>query len=379
MNVLRYLVAGLLVTALSGCRPSQPVAAPAPTAPPPVQPADAVPSTTSPESSSSDTPSVESPTTEPATPTQPIDSPAPPPADQSNLAMLAARLIDSDGQGGWRINEKAATELERLGPQAGDELLPLLAHDDTAVRRGAAYYLLGQFDPNNADHVRGFSALVEDSDRTIRGIGLSAIREMRTDDQVAAAKSVAGMLDPSREDKPDNRASVARLLGSLRLGGAEALGDLERTSANDPDARVRSAALIAITQIADPQTSLEPLIKALGDNDPAVRLVAASRLRLLGSKAGSAVDALVAALGDTDMRVREAAAQALIAIGQPAVSPLASTLNGSNVESRKLALACLAKIGPGATAAVPEIEKCLMDPDPQVRKLAETALRRIKP
>ena len=293
--------------------------------------------------------------------------------------MLAAKLIDSDGQGGWRINEKAATELERLGPQVADDLLPLLAHEDAAVRRGAAFYLLGQFNPNNAEHVRAFTALVEDNDRTIRGIGLSAIREMRPDDQVAAAKSVAGMLDPSREYKPDNRVSVARLLGSLKSGGAETLGDLERTSANDPDARVRSAALVAITQIADPQTSLQPLIKALGDNDPAVRLVAASRLRLLGNKAASAVDALVAALGDTDMRVREAAAQALIAIGQPAVSPLASSLSGSNVESRKLALACLAKIGPNASAAAPAIEKCLMDPDPQVRKMAEAALRRIKP
>lgn len=293
--------------------------------------------------------------------------------------MLAAKLIDSDGQGGWRINERAATELERLGPQVADDLLPLLAHEDAAVRRGAAFYLLGQFNPNNVDHVRSFTALVEDNDRTIRGIGLSAIREMRPDDQVAAARAVAGMLDPSREDKPDNRVSVARLLGSLKSGGAETLGDLERTSANDPDARVRSAALVAITQIADPQTSLQTLIKALGDNDPAVRLVAASRLRLLGSMAASAVDPLLAALGDTDMRVREAAAQALIAIGQPAVSPLASSLNSSNVESRKLALACLAKIGPSASTAAPAIEKCLTDPDPQVRKLAEAALRRIKP
>src|SRR4051812_20273284 len=50
---------------------------------------------------------------------EPTPSPAvltPPPAVNSPYRDLAARFLESDGQGGWRKNEKAATELEKLSP-----------------------------------------------------------------------------------------------------------------------------------------------------------------------------------------------------------------------------------------------------------------------
>src|SRR5688572_12373971 len=45
---------------------------------------------------------------------------ATPPASQSSPTSardIVARLLESDGEGGWRTNEKAATELEKLGPE----------------------------------------------------------------------------------------------------------------------------------------------------------------------------------------------------------------------------------------------------------------------
>jgi HEAT repeat protein len=293
------------------------------------------------------------------------------------LRELAARLVESDGLGGWRINEKAATELEKLGPDAIAGLWPLLAEQAVEVRRGAAFYLLKSFDPANSQHAAAFATLLEDDDRTVRGLGLAAASQMHPADQLSALPRLASMLDPGHEDKAENRAAIARLLGQLKSDAAGALPMLVSTAASDPEPKVRSASLVAIAQVAAPQEAVPALAKSLSDQDAAVRLVAAARLRQLGADASAAASELAAALADDDARVREAAAEALIRIGGEAVEPLAAQLASQNVEARKLALASLAKIGPDAKPALAAIEKCKQDEDPLVRQLAEAAFRRI--
>jgi HEAT repeat protein len=108
-------------------------------------------------------------------------------------------------------------------------------------------------------------------------------------------------------------------------------------------------------------------------------VVAAARLKQIGPAASPAAAALAAALGDPSADVGEAAAETLIRIGEPAVPPLIGQLSSGNVAARKLALAALAKLGPAAKSAAPAIEKCRQDTDPQVRQLAEAALKRIGP
>ena len=108
-----------------------------------------------------------------------------------------------------------------------------------------------------------------------------------------------------------------------------------------------------------------------------MRLVAAARVRQLGPAAAPAANDLAATLADSNTGVAEAAADALIRIGPPAVEPLAGQLAASNIEARKLALACLAKLGPAAKPAAGQIEKLKQDLDPQVRQLAEAALKRL--
>jgi hypothetical protein len=115
----------------------------------------------------------------------------------------------------------------------------------------------------------------------------------------------------------------------------------------------------------------------LGVADPAVRLVAAAKLRSFGGSAAPAAKQLAAALADSDERVRDNAADALIVIGAPAALPIIPQLTGQNTDAKKLALACLAKIGPPAKAALPAIEKCKSDADPEVKKLAEIAAQRV--
>ncbi|MCI0361261.1 MAG: HEAT repeat domain-containing protein [Planctomycetaceae bacterium] len=363
IRVARFGLVAALAAAL-GCDYGQPAPPPPP---PPVT--TAAPVTLPPTTSATPSTSAKAP---PGTiaPSVPRTTPLP----AGNLRDLAGRYLESDGIGGWRTSEKAATELEKLGPEAAGGLLPLLADQQVEVRRGAAFFLLGSFDPNEPAHVSGFTALLDDADRTIRGIGLSAVRQMHSPDQAAAVPRLAAMLDPAREDKAPNRESVARLLGGLKSDASAAIEKLASAAAADPAASVRSACLIALAQIATPDQGSSLVAKGLADQDPAVRLVAAVRLRQLGAASAPASKNLAAALADSDSRVRAAAAETLVKIGKPAVSDITGQLATDSLDARKLALYCLTKIGPDAKEAGPMVEKCLADSDADVKKLAAAAL-----
>jgi HEAT repeat protein len=253
-----------------------------------------------------------------------------------------------------------------------------LADAQVEVRRGAAFYLLGSFNSNDAAQVKAFSDLLADPDRTVRGIGLSAARQMREEDQAAAVPRLAAMLDAQREDKPANRESVARLLATLKSKAAEATEPLATAATSDPVPTVRGACLVAIAQVADPAEAAPRLAQGLADKESSVRLVAAARLRAMGTASAPASKELAAALADDDSRVRAAAAETLVKIGQPCVADVVGQLKGANLDARKLALYCLAKLGPAAKDAAAEVEKCLADSDGDVKRLAEAALRSIR-
>ncbi len=321
-------------------------------------------------------PAAETASASPAAAAAPSAPPAAAPPSGEGLADLLARYLESDGSGGWRPNEKSATEIEKLAPSVKD-LLALLGDSRAEVRRGAAFNLLSQFDPASSEQVAALTAALADSDPAVRSIVRSAVADMRPADQVAATPQLAGLLRPELEARAENRAAIARLLGTLKGEAAPVLPALRPAALSDPDARVRSAALVAIGQIAPPGEAVADLASGLADKDAAVRIVAAAQLRRLSTAAAPAAKQLAGVLGDAEQRVRENAAEALILIGQPAVEPLIVVLGESNVEARKYALAALAKIGPPAKAAVPAVEKCLKDSDAAVQKLAAEALQQI--
>jgi len=167
------------------------------------------------------------------------------------------------------------------------------------------------------------------------------------------------------------------LLAGLKSDAAPALKTLAAAATADPVAQVRSACLIAVAQVAAADQAAPLVAKGLADQDAAVRLVAAVRLRQLGSGAAIASKPLAAALADGDSRVRAAAAESLEKIGKPAVAEIAAQLAQDSLVARKLALFCLYKIGPDAKDASPHVERCLADADAEVQKLAAAALASI--
>jgi HEAT repeat protein len=302
----------------------------------------------------------------------------PKPQTDEALRAIAAKLVLPAGEGSWRINESSALELERLGSDAPAKLLGLLTDPQLEVRRGAAFHLLSSFDPSAKDQVAAFSGLLKDQDATIRGLGLTAVKQMHADDVSAAQPQLIALLDPTQETKPENRATVARFAGSLSHRGGPFAAALSTAAVNDPDERVRSAAIFALTQVAKPEAYLSTLTKVLHDPKPNVRLVAAGRLRALGLQAHPAVDELGKALADEDDRVRTAAAEALTRIGILAIPTLSEQLGSKDVNARKLALACLAGLGPAAKSELPKIEKLQQDPDKDVREAANILVERLK-
>lgn len=321
---------------------------------------------------------------EPPAPTQPAAAqPAPMPATKNAVAQddplrdIAAKLVQPTDGGGWRIDEAAALELERLEKDAPVKLLPLLTDDKVEVRRGAAYHLLSMFNADAADQVRAFTALLGDNDAMVRGIGLQAVRQMHAPDIAQATAGLVAMLDPAKETKAENRAAIARLAGGLMGKGEGFAAGLAKSAVSDPEERVRSAALFALTQVATDQ-SMSTLKQAMADKQASVRLVAAGRLRNLGSKAEPATSELVTALGDEDERVRVAAAEAIVRIGPSAATKLSAALTSGNADARKLSLACLSGLGDAAKEVLPAIEKAQGDKDKDVAEAAKILVSRLK-
>lgn len=314
--------------------------------------------------------------TKPAVKLGPVE---PPRRVDAELRAIVARLVEKSPEGGWRINEATALELEKLGDEGSAELVTLLDDPQAEARRGAAYSLLPTFNPEDQKHVAGYIGLLSDPEPFLRSLGLQAVRRMQASDRMAALPRLTEMLHSNHESSPDNRAALARLLGSLKQDAAPALDALAAGAKDDRNSKVRGAYLVAISQIASPTDALPAFRRGLADPDPSVRLVAAARLRQLGkdtpAAAAPAAEDLAQALEDDDSRVREAAAEALALLGAAAVKPLSKHIDSKNAHTRQLAIASLGKIGSAAKSALPLIEQRLEDQDPEVKRMAEAVVK----
>jgi len=308
-----------------------------------------------------------------------VKAPASPqPLKNEEVRDLTSRLFEKTPQSARHVNEAVTLKLEQLGDGATDDLVTLLGDAQPDARRGAAYFLLAFFKADSEKQVAGYTALLDDNDPFIRSLALQAVRKMQTSDQVEALPRLVKMLAAEREPKPENRASLARFLGSLKERGAPALEPLQSAAKADASPAARGACLMAISQIASNDAALPAFRQGLKDQDAAVRLVAAARLRQLGKDAAPAAEDLAAALEDSSEGVRTASAEALIMLGAAAVEPVSKQVDSKKAHTRQLAIACLGKLGADAKSALPVVEKHLTDEDPEVKKVAEAVAKILK-
>jgi HEAT repeat protein len=182
---------------------------------------------------------------------------------------------------------------------------------------------------------------------------------------------------PAR-DGADRRTAVERAADAAALGMRARLptgagADLERAARDDPDARVRAAALGALARAAGRRQATATWRVAIADGDPAVRRRAADLAPGLGAPARP----LLALLGDDDVTVVEASAWALGELGPAAVRagavPALVTVAGAHDDplAREAAVAALGALGD--PAGLPAVLAACQD-KPAVRRRAVLAL-----
>jgi|SRR5262245_8534733 len=179
-------------------------------------------------------------------------------------------------------------------------------------------------------------------------------------------------------DRRSTRSGIERAADTAALGlGAplppDATADLERAARDDPDARVRAAALGALARAGDRRRATAVWHAALADPEPAVRRRAAD----LAPGVEAPALPLLALLADDDVTVVEAAAWALGELGPGAVRagavPALSSVVGEHADplAREAAVAALGALAdPAGLAAV--LAACR--DKPAVRRRAVLAL-----
>lgn len=150
----------------------------------------------------------------------------------------------------------------------------------------------------------------------------------------------------------------------------------------DPDANLRLTASLALSAIGEePELVVPELIKALGDPHMSVQVNAAIALREFGEEARVAIPHLLKLTENSDDFVMFSAAVSVFEIGpetsEKTVPILAERLKNGRDQGgvwQVEILLSLAKMGPRAKSALPQIEAFCDSEDAHLKKMAEGAV-----
>jgi HEAT repeat protein len=297
----------------------------------------------------------------------------PPPAASSQLphAGLLADLVGDDVSRRSVAGEELAAD-----PPAGKQLAEIWRDGDPGQRRGAAFYAMGIYrgdDPRIED--AAIQAL-KDPDARVRGLSLELVKRFPLSRLTPLVDQVLAMLQAEEDVK--NRATVARMLADWPVERDRVQRGLAESVLGDPDAAVRSAALVSLYRIADEELLLETLQKVIRDDqDPSLRRLAIARLGRLGGAAAGTARLVATSLEDEDEGVSDAAARTLTLLGPTAIPELVRALESSSARTRRLACFALGTMAAPARPAIPGLKKLLEDPEEDIRELAKVAIRNI--
>lgn len=283
-------------------------------------------------------------------------------SDEANISpLLITALHDPDA--GVRV--EAARLLE--GYETHDAVRALIAaldDPDKDVAHAAADSLAELKEREMAEPL--LAALAEQVTPSKQAALLRAVRELRAADAFAPAMSAL-----------DSDSSVVRCAGVGVLGylrNTDALPDIAKIAATDPDPEARRIAIGALGFSTDAIVVKQTLVAALRDGFWQVREEAAVTLGKL--KFVDAANDLVPVMTDAYWQVRVKAARSLGKLkARSALPVLIDALNHEISNLRKEAVVALGEIGD--VAAIPALENALYDSDPDVRKLARLALTQL--
>ncbi len=228
------------------------------------------------------------------------------------------------------VRQAAVRALARTaGAAAIPALARALAHKDPMTRRCAAD-ALGTL--KEAGAVAAIRVALTDRDRTVRESAVRALSAIGSPE--AASALVAGLHEGGRD---------------LQAAISSALKTFEWTPTGSAERAVHAAIHGRFDEAAvQGPVAVEPLVAALGDRDPSLRLGALAALgRLADARAAATI---AASFKDPDANLRRAAADALAAIGPSASDTVLEALGDRTPTVRAAAERALSEIGEGRVA-----------------------------
>jgi len=190
----------------------------------------------------------------------------------------------------------------------------------------------------------------------------------------AAAPALVKALDESDSEL------VREALNSLRVIGAYDDVVIDKVVHVLREGPCRSTALWYLMGTGPKAKIVLPAVREATRNSRGrFRISAAKFLWDVGRDAKTAVPMLIDELGKGDGRTTDFAAGPLASIGAPAIPALVKLIGDSKTESvaRRYAVHALGGMGKVAEPALPALQKLAKDKDPDLRRAAEEALRRI--
>jgi HEAT repeat protein len=353
--------------------------------------------------------------------------------DQASLAAVVARLTDSDAMvrraamaallnikaDRARVIPLVVKALEDADPAVVMPALHTLAEGGAAVvpalstaleHKEARYWaclVLSEIGPAAKDAVPSLVKVVADERPEVRLNALVALAEIGPDAKAATPAAIKALDD----SETSVRYGAAFALG--RFGDSSAAAALDKATQSDDhflrQLAVWSAAKVEPNHGGKVNAAVKLLVAALTDEHAAHRTAAARGLLELNQPelVSKEIDSLVPTLNDEkldrfvtafaslgsrvvpratevlkDPQRRERALRVLARIGPdaaPAVPEIVKLLGEGDAQTRTGALFTLAAIGPRAEAAVEPITKALDDSDREVKLTAGYALGKIGP
>ena len=280
------------------------------------------------------------------------------------LVQILSEKIDPS------VRQGVVDMLGKIGKPAVESIMAALKGERTTTRINAIEILEGLADKQTAGPLT--DTALRDPSQSVRDRALDALAKLAAADPTVSEKFMATVED--EKAKPEIRSRAMKALGRIAGTGLPVDSLVTMLENAEVDIRLRCAAAAALGQSGN-SAAVAPLVKALEDKKPPIRLWAAVALN--GQSAPDVVSGLTKALQDEDDRVRVRATDALAAVQDPKViDPLVKATKDKHAEVRTWAVIGLGNFS--EQKALETLNSVLLDSEVEVgvRVAAADALGR---